>query len=89
MMNRQLLLLGLFCAVVSFAQDSIQGIVVNDLGNPLAEVTILAQPANSTTTTDETGYFSLTAEHSLLVLYLCALHLHDDIFNDRIRQGGV
>lgn len=61
MMNRQRLLLCLFCAAVSFAQDSIQGIVVNDLGNPLAEVTILAQPANSTTTTDETGYFSLTA----------------------------
>ena len=60
-MNRQHLLIVFFCVGVSFAQDSIQGIVLDSEGNPLPQVTIQASPAKVRVHTDDSGYFRLAA----------------------------
>ena len=60
-MNRQHLLIVFFCVGVSFAQDSIQGIVLDSEGNPLPQVIIQASPAKVRVYTDDSGYFRLAA----------------------------
>ena len=58
------LFIGLLCPLLSFAQRSISGKVLDDKGSPLASVSVFIKNTSKGTQTDQNGDFSITADGS-------------------------